>query len=376
MKKKLLVICYRPPILGHSQNAQGQYYILQSTQKRFETRIMSFNASKISDQNEKYFKKNDLTILKLFNLIFLGKSPRLTHFWDKVFYNKYKATVEEFKPDLIYIDHILMMQYPLKFSLDSRIWLYNEESQLYINKYKLRKSIFDLVKNFRLGDYEKKAISKADKTFLITNQESEYLQSLGFNSVKTIPYALDDSYFTYGWQTKQNMFTLLFVGDYSHQPNQEAARIICKKIYPAIKNLKIKIILVGRNISKIKKYINAEIAVYENVNDVRTFYWTSTLFIAPITSGAGMRIKILEAASCGIPIVMTPLANLGVNLNDSKEAFIESNIYGMIERIKNIFNSDRSDLIKLSVNANKKVNSLFGLDKMKKVYDNLFSVLL
>ena len=160
MKKKLLVICYRPPILGHSQNAQGQYYILQSTQKRFETRIMSFNASKISDQNEKYFKKNDLTILKLFNLIFLGKSPRLTHFWDKVFYNKYKATVEEFKPDLIYIDHILMMQYPLKFSLDSRIWLYNEESQLYINKYKLRKSIFDLVKNFRLGDYEKKAISR------------------------------------------------------------------------------------------------------------------------------------------------------------------------------------------------------------------------
>ncbi|MCK7528248.1 MAG: hypothetical protein MZV64_67090 [Ignavibacteriales bacterium] len=47
-----------------------------------------------------------------------------------------------------------------------------------------------------------------------------------------------------------------------------------------------------------------------------------------------MRIKILEAASCGIPILMTPLANLGVNLRKSKEAFIEDNISGMIESIK------------------------------------------
>ena len=55
---------------------------------------------------------------------------------------------------------------------------------------------------------------------------------------------------------------------------------------------------------------------------------------------------------------------------------MDLSVFILVIAIKNIFNSDRSDLIKLSVNANKKVNSLFDEKKKKKVYDNLFSVLL
>jgi glycosyltransferase involved in cell wall biosynthesis len=376
MKKKLLVLCYRPPVVGFSQNAQGQYYILQSASRLFETRILSFNSSSNGVQEENYFNTNNSTIIKLFNLLLFAKSPRLSNLWNKEFLIAFKTKLEKFNPDFIYVDHLLMMQYPLKLSPEVKVLLYNEESQLYIKKYKLRKNIFDLIKNFGLSDFEKKAVSSAYRTFMITNEESTYLSSIGFSSVKTMSYSVDDKFFTYGWKPNQSVFNLLFVGDYSHQPNEEAARLICKKIYPALINLKIKIILVGRNINKIKKYLNSEITAYENVEDVRPFYWESTLFIAPIFSGAGMRIKILEAASCGIPVLMTPLANLGVNLENSKEAFIEDNISGMIESIKSIYNSDRSELLNVSLNANKKVKSFFGLEKMNKLYEEIFSELL
>ena len=376
MKKKLLALCFRPPEIGYTQNSQGQYYILQRAQKMFETRILSFKPLKLGEKGENYFDPNNSMIVKLFNFLFLGRSPRLTHYWSKSFYYAYRTMLEEFKPDIIYVDHLLLMQYPLKYKPDAKIWLYNEESQLYIKKYNLRKNIFDLIKNIGLSDFEKKAISIADKTLLITNQESKYLKSLGFNLVKTMPYSVDDKFFYTGWKTKQKIFSLLFIGDFSHQPNKEAAKLICNKIYPAIQNLQIKIILVGRNINEIKKYLNSKIDIYEDVEDVRPFYWESTLFIAPIFSGAGMRIKILEAASCGIPILMTPLANLGVNLESSKEAFIENDISGMIESIKNIYNSDGSDLVNVSLSANKKVRSLFGIEKMNKLYDEIFSELL
>ena len=376
MKKKLLALYYRPPVLGYSQNAQGQYYILQSASRFFETRILSFNSSSIGVKEENYFNTKNSTIIKLFNLLISGKSPRLSNLWNKEFLKTFKTNLEEFNPDFIYLDHLLMMQYPLESLLNAKILLYNEESQLYIKKFKLRKNLFELVKNFGLSDFEKKAISSAHRTFLITSEESEYLNNLGFSFVRTMPYSVDTEFFTYGWKPSQRIFNLLFVGDYSHQPNEEAARLICKKIYPALRNFNIKIILVGRNISKIKKYLNSEITTYENVEDVRPFYRESTLFIAPIFSGAGMRIKILEAASCGIPILMTPLANLGVNLESSKEAFIEDDISGMIELIKSIYNSDRTDLLNVSLNANKKINSHFSLYELNKLYDEIFSELL
>lgn len=376
MKKKLLALCYRPPLLGYSQNSQGQYHILQNAQKYFETRILSFKHSSIEVQEENYFKTNNSTILKVFNLLFDQKSPRLTNLWNAEFSEAFKYNLDEFKPDFIYVDHILMMQYPFRFSTNAKILLYNEESQLYINKYKLRKTIYEYIKNYGLSEYEKKAVSMAHINFMITSEESKYLNDLGFSAVKTLPYSVDDKFFYNNWKPDQSVFNILFVGDYAHYPNREAARLICKKIYPALKNFKIKITLVGRNISKISKYLNSEISFYENVKDVRPFYWESTLFVAPIFFGAGMRIKILEAAACGIPILMTPLANLGVNLKKYKEAYIEDNISDIIESIKSIYHSERTDLLKVSLNANKKVITEFSLVEMNKLYEEIFSELI
>ncbi|MFZ1517806.1 MAG: glycosyltransferase [Ignavibacteriaceae bacterium] len=373
MKKKLLALCYRPPEPGNAQNSQGQYFILQSAQKFFDIQILSFNPTAYSKDSNSFFIAIFSKIAKIVKLILLGRSPRLSHYWDKNFFNSYQKILNEFKPDYLYIDHILMMQYPLKLFPKSKIWLYNEESQLYIKKYKLRKNLIELVKNYRLDYFEKKSLYHSDKTFFITREESSYVENLGFNSVKTMPYAIDDKYFSYNWNPNQETFSLLFIGDYSHQPNKEAANLICKKLYPAIKNLQIKIILVGRNLDKIKKYLNTEITSYENVEDVRKFYRECTLFVAPIFSGAGMRIKILEAASCGIPVLMTPLANLGVNMENSKEAFIEKDISGMIKSIRKIYASDRTDLVNVSINANNKVKLQFGLSKMNRLYEEVFS---
>lgn len=373
MKKKLLALCYRPPKPGNAQNSQGQYFILQSAQKIFDTQILSFNPIASGKKSTSIFISIFPKISKLFKLILLKRSPRLSHYWSKEIFNMYVRLLDEFKPDYIYVDHILMMQYPLKLSPKAKIWLYNEESQLYIKKYKLRRNLIELVKNYRLSDFEKKALSHSDKTFFITREESSYIENLGFNSVKTMPYAIDDKYFSYNWNLNQEVFSLLFVGDFSHHPNREAAMLIIRKIEPAVKDLGIKVRLVGRNFKFIKNYLNPEINYYENVNDVRPYYWRSTLFIAPIFSGSGMRIKILEAASCGIPVLMTPLSNLGVSMGNSKEAFIEKDIIGMIKSIRKIYASDRTDLVNVSINANNKVKTQFALNKMNKLYDEVFS---
>ncbi len=290
-------------------------------------------------------------------------------------FDSYTKTLKEFKPDILYVDNLVMMQYPLSLHPNIKILFYDDESQLFVKSKKTRKSLTEKLKNIGLVKEEIKSLNIAETTFCITNEETNFLHSLGYNSVLTLPYSIDVEHFHYNWKPPIN-FTVLFVGDFSHYPNREAARIISSKISPALSGLNIQFIIVGRNINRIKKYLSQKIITYENVDDVRPFYWNNSLFIAPLFSGGGMRIKILEAASCGIPIIMSPLANLGVNLEQAKDAFIEDSTSGIIQLIKRIYNSDRSDLFNVSLNANKKVKSHFSLNKMNKLYNDIFKEIL
>ena len=62
--------------------------------------------------------------------------------------------------------------------------------------------------------------------------------------------------------------------------------------------------------------------LHADVPDVREYYYSSYVLVAPIFYGAGLRVKILEAALCGIPVIITPGANLGINFIHMQEAFI------------------------------------------------------
>lgn len=370
MKKKLLALYCRPPLLGLPQNSYGQYYILKSVSDSFETRILSFKSSASGFNDDEYFKTNDSKVKKVFNLILKSKSTRLTHYWSKDFFNAYELLLNDFKPDIVYVDNLLMMQYPARYTPGAKIWFYNDESQLFVKEFGLRKNIRELIRNIGLKKFEGKAISISERTFCITEEESNLLKDLGYSSIYTLPYPIDDDYYFYGWKPSNNKFTILFVGDFGHYPNEEAAKIICTKIIPAIKTKNIEFVLVGRNLIKIKKYLNNQIVVHENVDDVRPFYWNCNLFLAPIFSGAGMRIKILEAASCGIPILMTSVSNFGINLEKSKEAIIANNINELIENLNNIINSDYSYLLDMSKKANQKIKSAFSLDKLIPYYND------
>ena len=288
-------------------------------------------------------------------------------------FKAYKDSLHDFKHDLLYIDNLIMMQYPLIYQPNAKIWFYNDESQLFVKGNGLRKNILEQIRNIGLSRFEKRAISISDKTFCITDEETNYLKSLGFKSIQTLPYPVDYEYFRYNWNLPKDEFSILFIGDFSHYPNKEAAKIICTKIYPDLKEQKIKFILVGRNFNRIKNYLNDGISTFENVEDIRPFYWNSSLFIAPIFSGGGMRIKILEAAACGIPILMTPTANIGINLEKSNEVFLANNINEFIESIKVIYSQRYSDLNRISENANIKVKLKFSLNKMVSLYTKVFS---
>ncbi|MCM3717685.1 glycosyltransferase [Fictibacillus phosphorivorans] len=137
--------------------------------------------------------------------------------------------------------------------------------------------------------------------------------SLNRNTLTSIANGVDLDYFSYQKQLT-NHNNLIFVGNMSYAPNREGVKYFIHNIYPLIKERRkdFTFYIVGRNPTKdllrlCEKYEN--IVVTGEVEDVREYLWKSKLFVCPLKMGAGLQNKVLEAMSCGTPVITTSIVN-------------------------------------------------------------------
>jgi glycosyltransferase involved in cell wall biosynthesis len=102
---------------------------------------------------------------------------------------------------------------------------------------------------------------------------------------------------------------LLFTGVMFYQPNVDAALHLIKRIMPQIHH-HVELRIVGRDpTSAIVEAAKADdrIVVTGTVRDMAAEYQAADIFVAPMISAAGIKIKILQAMSCGLPVIATPM---------------------------------------------------------------------
>jgi glycosyltransferase involved in cell wall biosynthesis len=150
-------------------------------------------------------------------------------------------------------------------------------------------------------------------TIVVSEMEKEYFGKLvpsGLISVvPTIHHAAE---FVPEWKSRSGLF---FVGGYGHPPNIEALRWFIKDIWPlldpAIRSAGLDI--VGANPpSEIKKLDSSTIRVHGWLKDTTPLLNGARLSLAPLRSGAGVKGKIGEAWSHGVPVIGTTLAFKGM----------------------------------------------------------------
>ena len=72
------------------------------------------------------------------------------------------------------------------------------------------------------------------------------------------------------------------------------------------------------------------------VKNIEGFYRKSSVFIVPIRSGGGIRIKILKALSHGIPVVSTKIGSEGINLLNDRQILLADNHKDFARQIINL----------------------------------------
>jgi len=111
--------------------------------------------------------------------------------------------------------------------------------------------------------------------------------------------------------------SILFVGYYRHPPNADAARWLVREIFPRVRAEcpSAQLVLVGDQLpADVRERAPDGVVTAGAVDDVSPYLDRAAVVVAPLRSGGGTRVKVLEAVGAGKALVATPLALEGVDV--------------------------------------------------------------
>jgi glycosyltransferase involved in cell wall biosynthesis len=180
---------------------------------------------------------------------------------------------------------------------------------------------------------ERKAACFAKKTFVCSDVDKRYLtRILHFPKVITIPNAVPIPIL----RAVTNEQTLLFLGHLAYAPNSIGADFLVQNIWPIIyrEMPNARLIIAGDKAEYTISYHQPTSGVefIGFVDDLDEIYQRTRVVCCPLLSGGGTRIKILEAAGYGKPVVSTTIGaeglefknNIEILLRDSAEEFAKA----------------------------------------------------
>ena len=127
----------------------------------------------------------------------------------------------------------------------------------------------------------------------------------------------------YGFTSEgREPYTMLFIGSFRHLPNSEAMQWLVFRAMPHIlaQRPEARLILIGSDpppFHSLPDYGKA-LELRGFVDDIREPLAQYSVFVCPILSGSGVRVKLLEAFAAGIPCVSTRLGAEGLAERDGQ----------------------------------------------------------
>lgn len=177
-----------------------------------------------------------------------------------------------------------------------------------------------------------RAIRMAHHTFVCSEQDTRFLTNRwSLSGVVTIPNAVDIP-------DNRNLTeepVMMFLGSYNYQPNVLAAEFLIEKVWPRVYEAlpSARMIIAGAYPERIRGFGDAipGITFTGFVDDLELLYQRVRVVCAPIFSGGGTRVKIIEAAAYGKPVVATSLGAEGLEMYDGRELLLRDNAESFAE---------------------------------------------
>jgi sugar transferase (PEP-CTERM/EpsH1 system associated) len=159
------------------------------------------------------------------------------------------------------------------------------------------------------GSWEQHAVQQFDGITTVSVLEEDWIRKHAPNArTAVVPNGVDTTHFSAGPETPRPR-TVVFPGLMNYPPNIDAVVWFCNAVLPAVaaRCPDVRFLIVGDKPTPdvLALAERPNIQVTGRVPDVRPYLAECAAVVVPVRSGAGTRLKILEAMAMGRPVVST-----------------------------------------------------------------------
>ena len=155
--------------------------------------------------------------------------------------------------------------------------------------------------------------------------------------VALCPWVVDAAPFRPLFALRQD---IAFIGGFGHPPNQEAVLFFVREVMPLLAERlpEARFIIYGSQIPPaIEALASSRVVIGGAVERVSEVFETCRVFVAPLQSGAGVKGKVMDALSYGVPCVLSELAAEGIQLRHGMEALIARTPDEWVEAVATLY---------------------------------------
>lgn len=180
--------------------------------------------------------------------------------------------------------------------------------------------------------------------------------------VSVVPNVVDTRSYQPDWGDDGR--TVLFVGGMDWHPNRDAVEFFVKAVFPAIRRWAptARLVVAGRSPSREIRARLERVRGVEftgRVADMRTVIARAAVCVVPLRIGSGTRLKILEAAAMGKPVVSTRMGAEGLEFVDGEEIVLADEPQDFARAVADLL-SDRSRRRALGRAARRRVEEQYS----------------
>jgi glycosyltransferase involved in cell wall biosynthesis len=200
----------------------------------------------------------------------------------------------------------------------------------------------------RTARLEGRLLSEFDQVLATSEFDAQALRSLGngrrpSRPVSVLSNGVDAGYFTPGDPAGRVANRVVMTGKMSYHANVTMAAEFVTNILPRVaeRHPDVELWIVGkdpaREVCRLAR--PGRVHVTGTVPDVRPYLRTAAVAVAPLSYGAGIQNKVLEAMSCGTATVISDIAARGLSLKADQQAWVRTGSTAFAQGVSDLLSS-------------------------------------
>jgi glycosyltransferase involved in cell wall biosynthesis len=214
----------------------------------------------------------------------------------------------------------------------------------------------------RVVGAERRVLSGASGASCVSERDAAALCRISLGAApEVVPNGVDLDHYAFrpGPAASERLF---FVGDLSWAPNAEGVRWFARDVWSTLSKQRpgATVEILGRRApADLVSLTGPRFVLAGEGGDTRPHWRQAAVGIVPLLAGGGTRLKILEAAACGVPVVSTSVGAEGLSFVEGEEILLRDEPGAFAEAVAGLL-ADAASRARMAEAARRRVEKDYG----------------